>query len=179
MIRSCFIWLIFLLIVLHSSGQKTGELTENFGERISFGGNFGLGFGSIFYINVSPRVGYKFTEEFTGGLGYIYQHIAYSKDAYGVSFQSTTYGASIFGRYRFLETFFATAEFQSLNLPKYDLNQNQRGRIDVPVLFIGGGYLQSIGEKTYISISALYNVVENRYSPYQNPVIQVGFIANP
>ena len=179
MIRTAIFGLIFLLIAITSSAQINGGLGQNFGERISFGGNFGLGFGSITYVNLSPRIGYKFTEEFTGGLGYIYQYISYDKSVYGFPFQSTTYGGSVFGRYRFLETFFATAEFQSLNLPKFDLDLNQRGRIDIPVLFVGGGYLQAIGEKSYISFSVLYDIIDNRYSPYQNPVIQIGFVANP
>lgn len=179
MIRSIFVGLIFLLICQQTSAQINGGLGKDFGDRISFGGSFGLQFGSVTVINLSPRVGYKFTEKFTGGLGYIYQYISYDKEVYGIPFQSTTYGASVFGRYRFLENFFGTAEFQTLNLTKYDVDLNQKGRVDVPVLFIGGGYLQNIGTKTYVSLSLLYDVLENKYSPYQNPVIQIGIVANP
>ncbi len=179
MIRRVLLASIFLLTSIFSSAQMNGVKEQSFGDRLSFGGNFGLGFGSITYINLSPRIGYKFTDKFTGGLGYIYQYVSYEKDVYGFPFQSTTNGGAIFGRYRFLDTFFATAEYQNLNMGSYDENLNLKGRIDVPIFFVGGGYLQPIGGRSYLSMSAMIDIIDSRYSPYQNPVIQVGFIANP
>src|SRR5262245_31300043 len=70
-------------------------------EKLFFGGNFGLGFGSIStLINVSPQVGYRFNRHLAAGAGvnFIYSSYKYEwtspqyKEAYGVT------GLNIFGR---------------------------------------------------------------------------------
>ncbi len=180
MIRCYFFGIIFLLIGFNGSGQINGGLGNmQISDKISIGGNFGLNFSSITYINLSPTIGYKLTDQLTAGVGFIYQYVEYDKEIYGFEFKTSTYGGSLFARYRFLENFYATGEFQNLNMDTYDLNLNQRGRMNIPILFVGGGYLQSIGGKAYVSLSLLYDVLENRYSPYQNPVIQGGIVVNP
>ncbi|MES2628005.1 MAG: hypothetical protein V4616_03455 [Bacteroidota bacterium] len=171
--------IFFLFLLIACSAQLSAQLNKGFDpERITFGGDFGLGFGSITYVNVSPLVGYRFTDNFTGGVGVIYQYLKYNKNVYGVQFETNTYGGRIFGRYRFLENFFGTLEYQNLSL-EYLESGFEKTRVNVPILFVGGGYLQPVGGKAYVSLSLLYDVLENPNSPYSNPVIQAGLIFNP
>lgn len=171
--------LVFAFFAVTASAQINSGIRTPISDRLTFGGDFGANFGTITYINISPLVGYRFTDHFTGGVGFIYQYLEYNKSVYGFDFKTTTFGERIFGRYRFLENFYGTMEYQNLNLDSYDLNLNSRGRINVPVLFVGGGYLQLIGGRSYVSLSLLYDVIEDFNSPYGNPLLQVGFIVNP
>ena len=45
---------------------------NTFKERLYFGGNIGLGFGTTTYINLSPLVGCKITKQFSAGGGIVY-----------------------------------------------------------------------------------------------------------
>ena len=51
-------------------------------EKLFVGGNFGLTFGSYTLINVSPQVGYRFSDLFAAGMGINLQFISI-KDKYG------------------------------------------------------------------------------------------------
>jgi hypothetical protein len=42
-------------------------------------------------------------------------------------------------------------------------------------VLLGGGYRQWIGNKAFMTLMILWNVNEQLYSPYQNPVIRIGF----
>ncbi len=172
-------FLAILCLTISVKAQFSASPQVPLSDRISFGGDFGLSFGSITYINISPIVGYRLTDKFTGGVGVIYQYLKYNKQILGFDFQTTTYGGRVFGRYRFLENAFGIAEFQNLNREAYNLRNEYIGRINVPIFFVGGGYLQSVGGKSYLSISLLYDIIGDYYSPYNNPLIQVGFVVNP
>lgn len=170
--------LILCLSFFNVNAQNDSD-KGTFAERIAFGGDLGLNFGTITYINISPLVGYKLTDHLTAGVGMIYQYVHYNKSYYGVEFESSTYGGRLFARQRFLENFFGTVEYQGLNVDAYNLQSEKLGRITVPVLFVGGGYLQQAGDRSFFSIAILYDVIQDFNSPYPNPVIQGGFIFNP
>ncbi len=179
MTRILFI-LLFSVSTFVCSAQINSAFNPPLSERISFGGNVGLNFGTITAISISPTIGYRLTEKFTAGVGVIYNYVKYAKQVYGFDFSTNSYGGRVFGRYRFLENVYGSLEYQTLNLAAYDFNTlESRGRISVPMLFAGGGYLQPIGEKSFINISLQYDLIQDPYSPYGNPLISVGFLANP
>lgn len=158
-------WVVCLVIStsFNSKAQEAGSIV--------FGGNFGLQFGNQTLIDISPNVGYQFNEFLLVGTGVTYQYYHSSFDGYSES-------RNIFGWRLFLEpsyqTIFGHFEFEMLNMevPQYS-GGYQREWINS--LLVGGGYRVMISENAYSSISLLWNVLDNANSPYQNPIIRVGF----
>ena len=89
-----------------SSGTQTNRWT--------FGGGLGVGFGSNSYFNlqVSPRVGYKITEQLEGGM------------IGNVSWQTSDfYKSTMFGVGPFMNYYFARSFFVGANLQQYFVNR--------------------------------------------------------
>jgi len=40
---------------------------------------------------------------------------------------------------------------------------------------VGGGYRQRLGERSSVTITALWNLNQTANTPYSNPVIRLGF----
>ena len=161
---------------LTQSQQK--QTNTNFWDKVYFGGDFGLGFGTTTLINISPLMGYKFTEDLSAGVGITY---LYYKDAsFSPAFETNTYGGRLFGRYYlpFMPNIFAHAEYEVLNYDfmMYDPYYNlfTKSRVTAHNFLIGGGYSQPVGENASIDAMILYNLNENAESLYQNPIIRVG-----
>ena len=172
------LFLSFFISVATVYGQDTPDTDEEtyrdekapFKERLYIGGNLGLQFGTITFIDISPVLGYKFTERFSAGPGLIYQYYNFR----GAGFSS--YGGKVFARYIITENLFAHSEYEYLNLG-YNFFTGEFSRTDVNSFFIGGGYIQRIGNRAFISVMLLYNLIFNPYSPYTNPIIRIGISA--
>lgn len=148
---------------------------EKFSDRLFFGGNFGLQFGDYTYININPLAGYKITDKFSAGLSITYIYYKVNDDYYGYDYSTNVYGGSIFSRYLLFENLFAHAELEMLNMEVYDYFNNPKGRQTVPSLLLGAGYRMPMGMNSSFSIMALFEVLEDPYSPYQaNPIIRIG-----
>jgi len=139
-------------------------------DKFFVGGNLGLQFGTVTFIDISPLIGYRFTEKFSAGTGITYRYYSYNDKTY--NFSTSVYGGRVFGRYFILENLFAHTEYESLSLERFDLRNK---RIIVNSLLAGGGYRQALGERSFIELLALWNFNESVYSPYTNPIIRVGF----
>lgn len=144
-----------------------------FKDRLFLGGNLGLQFGSQTYIDVSPLLGYRVNDKLSVGVGatYIYYRL---KEA-NYSYSSSIYGGRMFARYFLYENFFAQFEPELLNMEVYNTNSNEYYRKNIFSPFIGGGYIQKFSEYSGIYIMLLYNINDTPDSPYQNPVIRIGF----
>lgn len=169
--------LLFLFILLNILGNAQDKsmipkepVKENFWDKIYFGGNLGLQFGTSTFIDISPLVGYRITDKISAGVGVTYQYYHYKDRVY--DFQTNVYGGRVFGRYLITENLFAHAEYEYLNLEAFDF---QRRRVDVGSSMAGGGYIQHIGANSSLVAMILYNFTESVYSPYQNPIIRIGF----
>ncbi len=170
----------FLLLSLPVFGQppledRKSDGSENkFGDRIFFGGNFGLQFGTNTLIEIAPSIGYKITNRFSAGLNlkYIYYHF---RDAFNNSPNSNIYGGGPFTRFFVTDGLFLHGEAEVLNLDIPDSYTGKYSRQNITSVFLGGGYRQMIGDRSSLDILLLYNVNENRNSPYENPVIRIGF----
>ncbi|MBK9045856.1 MAG: hypothetical protein IPL74_03855 [Bacteroidetes bacterium] len=44
-------------------------------------------------------------------------------------------------------------------------------------MLVGGGYAQEIGANASLVLMLLWNLTEEQYSPYQNPIIRIGINA--
>ncbi|WP_053406771.1 hypothetical protein [Persicobacter sp. CCB-QB2] len=142
-------------------------------DRLFFGGNFGLSFGTFTYIEVSPTVGVMVTPKFSTGLGVVYQY--YEDKRFDPKLTSSTYGFRWFGRYNIYKNFFLRGEVEGLNLEVYNVRETKREW--VPGVFLGAGYFQPFGKRGGVSVSVLYNFTYDEFkSPYSDPyVIRVGF----
>ncbi len=139
------------------------------------GGMIGAGFSSYSsYVEVSPLVGYKVTSDFHVGtrLTYIYNGFRYCDNC--PKYNTHNYGGSLFARYIFLRFLMAHVEYELLSRNYFDRNDVSQ-RITISSLFLGGGIYQSIGGKGFMSFMILFNVLDNEYSPYANPMFRIGF----
>jgi hypothetical protein len=164
-----------LVAVLFSFGslsaqQFRGDVQKTpLKDRIYFGGNFGLQFGTQTAIDINPICGYRFTPKFSAGIGVKYLYYKY-KDRY-VSYETNVYGGSVFGRYELTESLFGYSEYEVINLPVFEPYER---RVDVGSLFVGGGYSQRLGGRSSIFLMVLFNLNETSYSPYDNPIFRMG-----
>ncbi|MBA3970669.1 MAG: hypothetical protein H0X46_00710 [Bacteroidetes bacterium] len=144
---------------------------KNFWDKVFVGGNMGLQFGTVTFADVSPLIGYRFTEKIAAGVGATYQYYHYKDKFY--DFETNVYGGRVFGRYSFTESLFGHVEYEYLNLEAFDFN---RRRVDVGSLMAGGGYIQKISDRAGIVAMVLYNFTESAYTPYSNPIFRIGIM---
>jgi hypothetical protein len=138
-------------------------------DRMFTGGNLGAQFGTVTFIEVSPLVGYRFTDKISAGIGATYQYYHYRDQTFDL--ETDVYGGRVFGRYLFTDYLFGHVEYEYLNLEAFDF---QRRRVDVESLLAGGGYIQRISDRVGIVAMILFNFTESVYTPYTNPIIRVG-----
>lgn len=139
-------------------------LFNNWQERIYTGGNFGMFFGSTTYIEASPFVGYRLSEDLSVGTGIIYRYYRVR----GYDYSMNIIGYKGFARYQVWENLFAYGEYE--NLYGNWINRNQI--INVPSLFLGGGYSQSLGMRSSVFVMLLYNALyDPARSPYPSPIV--------
>ena len=173
-----FIFISLLTQTRESFGQREIYPDEKppLSERMYFGGNFSLQFGSLTFIDISPLAGVMLTDKFSTGLGGTYQYLRFSRSS------SNVYGGRVFGRYNITRNIFAHTEIESLNtayvVPGLTPDQDRMARDWVQGVFVGGGYFTPFGNRGGANITLLYNLTyDNRRSPYNEPyVIRVGFV---
>ncbi len=179
---------MMLSITITLFSQENREPKVPFSERIVFGGGLGLQFGTLTFIDISPVIGYRLTPKLETGIGLTYKYYRY-KDFYqdqttGQKFdlKSHMYGGSVYSRYHILENIFAHVEFERLRYSFEDIT-NVGGQIVrnpthtyINSLFVGGGLRQRITANSYFFILALWNLTEQEYTPYNNPVLRMGVL---
>jgi hypothetical protein len=144
--------------------------------KLFVGGGLGLAFGTYTIVNVAPLVGYRFSELFAAGVGVNYSYYGYN-DGYW-NYKQSYVGMSIFGRVYPVRQFFIQVEPQenymwytqsgigtNQGLPSYQINQF------VPSLLLGGGAAIPTGGNGAITISVMYDVLQNYYSPYYRQAV--------
>lgn len=135
-------------------------------DKLVFGGDMGLGFGTVTNINLSPTIGYKVTERYVVGLGPNYMY--YNDNYYKVTF--SIYGGNVFNRFYITDFLFAHLEYQALNA-KWDYFI--KDRFWVYYLWAGGGLSRSIGViSTHVLV--LWNLTAGPNSYIPNPQIRGG-----
>jgi hypothetical protein len=199
MIRfSRIIFLIsFLLFASYSilSAQKTKEdqfpydqtgpeKAPPFRERLFFGGNFGLQFGSITDIQLSPVVGYWVLPRLAVAVGPTYR---YYKD-YEVA--TALYGGKGYVQLVVIQDIgsfipmgvhtgvFLHAEDELLSLKssfwKYPYPYTS-DRFYVNTLLVGGGISQQIGRRASLNFMLLWPLNDSGYSIYSKPEMRISF----
>ena len=143
---------------------------KNIAEKIYFGGNIGLSFGSYTMVGIYPIVGYKLTPKLSTGVKATYQYISDSR--YTPTYTSSNYGGSVFARYRIIPILYAHIEYESIN---YDLYYSS-SRVWVPFLYVGGGLSKTMGGNVWLNIQVLFDVLQDSQSPYSqwDPFFSMG-----
>jgi hypothetical protein len=142
------------------------EPGNNFNQRFFTGGNLGLQFGTITFIDVSPIIGYQISKKTQAGVGVTYRYFQDNRFNYSTSI----YGGRTFFRYFFMPNLFAHSEYEVLN-GEWRYNE----RYNITSIFVGGGFAQRLGGRSFLSLMLLWNLNDSADSPYTNPVIRGGF----
>ncbi|HEX2394497.1 MAG TPA: hypothetical protein VHI78_04085 [Bacteroidales bacterium] len=161
------------------SEKEEQKVKLPFRERIVFGADFGLSFGSFTYIKLAPTVGYRITNRLTAGLGPIY---IYARDKY-YDVESSIYGIKTYASFTIYQgtqkenrfgigDLMVHVENEVVNVDKFPTTD----RLWIDNLLLGGGLYQTLGGRLGVSIFVLWDVTQNFYSPYymQNPVFKFG-----
>ncbi|NVK05188.1 MAG: hypothetical protein HWD92_10205 [Flavobacteriia bacterium] len=151
---------------------------RSFAQRLVYGGNLQLSFGSFTVIEVSPRVGYRITEDLIGGLGANFMYIRYGENFFyngSPSLDYTIWGGNTFASYSlpFGLPLAVQGEYELLNFEVFNPTTFEEERQWVPALRFGGGYFQPINNRGGgVYFVALYDflwdqdVSFNRRSPW-------------
>lgn len=135
-----------------SAQTSSADSKWTFGGYAGLGGSFGSG-GSGTSLYISPRVGYKVTENLETGLA---GSLTWSNSQY---YSSTMIGVGPFANYYFSRNFFLSGMFQEYFIDQKNKVDNLKYSGNESALYLGGGYMQKLGERTYMQIGGMYNVL--------------------
>lgn len=152
-----------------SVGTPTSEVN-----RWTFGGGIGLGFGSnsAFYLQASPRVGYRLTDDLEAG---VVGSVSWQTSNY---YKSTMLGVGPFANYYFARSFYVGANLQQYFINYKDKFYNYKVNEQETALYLGGGYMQRIGGNSFMQLGLMYNVLwkENSSVFSSGLVPNIGFV---
>jgi hypothetical protein len=162
---------------------KIAEEPKSFEDRLRLGGSFGLRFGSVTHVNISPSVGYELTNRLVAGVGGSFMWYKYRY----YDTNTIYYGGRTFLMYSVIPQLNLNAEYEALNVEKA---YQKRTWIGSPL--VGASYTQPIGTKLIkgVHITLLYNLnyhnqvdysagpaAARNISPYASPwVFRVSFL---
>jgi len=151
--------LFFSVLLVHAQigtripSAKIGGEESNW----TFGGYAGLGLasgsGGGTSIYITPRIGYKITDNFEMGVS---GNFTWSNSKY---ISSTMVGVGPFANVYFGRSFYLTGMFQEYFINQKDKYYNEKYNTDEAVLYLGGGYMQRISDRVYMQVGAMYNVL--------------------
>jgi hypothetical protein len=164
--------------------QKDNNGTPSFKERLFYGGNLGLQFGTITDIQVSPVIGYWVLPRIAVALGPTYR---YYKDPSG---ETAIYGAKGYIQFAVIQDLssvitmgghtgiFLHLEDELLSLNSYYWkwpNPFTSERFYLNTVLAGGGISQHLGRRSTLNFMVLWPL-DNPYNIYSNPEIRISFI---
>jgi hypothetical protein len=165
---------LLLMMMSFWSFAQIAMSSGNQNNRWTFGGGLGVGFGSDNYFNlqVSPRVGYKITDQLEGGLS---GNVSWQTSNF---YKSTMFGFGPFMNYYFGRSFFIVANLQQYFINSTEKYSNYKFSTDETALYLGGGYMQNIGNNAFMQFGVMYNVLwkENKSIFSSGFVPSVGFV---
>jgi len=178
--------LVILLFVSFktASGQQTREEVPPLKERLFYGGNFSLQFGTYTNIEVSPVIGLWVLPRIGIAAGPDFQ---YSKF---LSNKTTIYGGKTYVELIFLQDLdniiplgvhlglFLHGEYEVLSLQSSYFKQApyDSERFMINTFLAGGGIRQQIGQRSFLNLTLLWALNDSGYGIYGNPEIRVSFI---
>jgi hypothetical protein len=152
---------------------------QPFVDRLRLGGSFGLSFGSVTNVNLSPMAGYELTEKLVAGVGLTGMY--FRSKYYAIN--SLYYGGRGFVMYNAFPMVNLIGELEGMNV---EASYQKRKWLASPML--GASYSQPIGARFIkaVHLTVLYNLSYNNQidpnnqqniSPYSSPfVFRVTFL---
>ncbi len=178
---------VILMICAHAASAqyyKTDTARGFDPSRVMVGGSFGMAFGDYALVNISPIIGYRFSEMFAGGVA-LNAQLSWEKrrefDEIIARYNYSMFGGGVWGRFYPIPQLFLQAqpEYNSISqkIRNYTVDPvtTEKHRYGAHSLLLGGGYAQPIGGNSAFVIMILYDVLQDDNSPYRNrPVISAG-----
>ncbi|KMQ63962.1 hypothetical protein ACM40_04140 [Chryseobacterium sp. BLS98] len=169
---------IIIPLMLVISGSLFSQVSIGTGSqetnRWTFGGGIGVGFGSnsAFYLQASPRVGYKITDDLEGG---VVGSVSWQTSDY---YKSTMFGVGPFVNYYIARSFYVGANLQQYFINYKDKFYDYKVNEQETALYLGGGYMQRIGSNSFMQLGLMYNVLwkENSSVFSSGLVPNIGFV---
>ncbi len=164
--------------------KKAREESPPFKERLFFGGNFGLQFGTITDIQVSPVIGLWVLPRIAIAVGPDYRYI---KDRYD---RTSIYGGKAYLQFVVIQDLnsfipmgvhtgiFLHIEDELLSLKssfwKFPLPYTS-DRFYVNTVLAGGGISQQIGRRSSLNFMVLWALNDSGYNIYSKPELRISF----
>ncbi|MDF7825069.1 MtrB/PioB family outer membrane beta-barrel protein [Pontiellaceae bacterium B12227] len=147
---------------------------SNLRNNLFYGGYINLSFGNYTVIGIEPMIGYKINPKLSMGVKARYDYI--KDDRYAKTYTTSTYGGSLFGRYLVNPNFYAHAEAASYSYEFFSFPTDSSEREWVPFLFLGGGFIQPLGERSWLNVQIVFDVLQDNSSPYDDwqPFFSIG-----
>lgn len=181
------IGLFFALLVISISdlnGQETRDEKPPFRERLFYGGNLGLQFGTVTDIEISPLIGIWVLPRVGIAAGPSYRYYKDPAD------RTSIYGGSTYIQFMFLQDLnniiplgvhaglFLQAEYELLSLESsfFKVAPDDAGRFFTGTALIGGGLSQYISQRSSLNLTLLWALNDAGYGIYSNPEIRISFI---
>lgn len=174
-----------VMLFRDDDGGEEDVSNLTFRERFFYGGYLGLQIGNfVISVNVSPTLGFRFTNRLTIGLGGTYQYYRDRGWMRNVDFTTSThiFGGSTYARYMVYRQIFVHGEFEALNLdPQMRFSPESGEGIEPGAsrfweynYFAGGGYRQRLSDKVFLNLMVLYNFNTESVVYFQNPIFRFG-----
>lgn len=185
--RNCRITIIFLLLFhIHSplTAQRTKEEPPPLRERLFYGGSFGLQFGTLTDIQVSPVIGLWILPRMAIALGPDYRYYKYRED------KTHIYGGKAYAEFIILRNinsvipigtntniiFHFEDEVLSLQTSFWKNPPYLNERFYINTVLAGGGLSQQIGRRSFLNLIVLWALNDSGYGLYSNPEIRISFM---
>ncbi|MDR0660879.1 MAG: hypothetical protein LBG19_08805 [Prevotellaceae bacterium] len=174
--------LITCLLCLSYIGLQAQE-QEQKPSKFFWGGGVSIAINDYLDIDVSPRVGYRVTPNFSLGLLAKYEYMNLNEDE---PCKINTYGGGTFAQYNVSSLFsnqslpfniYAHTEYQYLYSEIDWKHQNYTGYHTDDRWYVGAGFSVPFGGRSYFYTTILYDlltIIKNKADTYRKPVISVG-----
>lgn len=163
--------LAFFAVSYSVMGQNSNVLSPNYQQsnKITYGGNIGFNYTNYgIGVDLSPRLGYKITNdlELTAVVNGSLHHTEYYRNL------SISVGPAL--SYYLGRVVYLTSSFQHYIVSQKSKKTDETYNTQEQALYIGGGYMQQLGNRTYMQIGATYNVLYKNGSS----IFSSGFVPN-
>lgn len=181
-----YITLLLFSLSLIVCAQKRREEPPPFKERLFYGGSFGLQFGTITDIQVSPVIGFWVLPRLAVAVGPDYR---FYKNNY-LNDGTIIYGGKGYLQFVIIQSLnsilplgantgiFVHIENELLNLessywknPPYTSD-----RFYINTVLAGAGISQQIGRRSALNFMVLWALTESDYEVYSNPEMRISFV---
>lgn len=187
-VRHCIPKTIFTILLLFASfsvisAQKTREEPPPLRERLFFGGNLGLQFGTITDIQISPIIGLWVLPRLAVAVGPDYRFYKYQ------DIRTNIYGGKGYVQFVVIQDInsvitlgFHTGIFLHVEDELLSLESSfwknpplTSDRFYINTVLAGGGISQQTGKRSSLNIMILWALNDSGYDVYGNPEMRISF----